>query len=62
MLQICDLPTTFSEAATKENLQTFQRKSKYERKSVLIMLLTLFSYWHNHMEKLIAPVKIFLLP
>ena len=33
----------------------------YGRKAVLIKLLTLFSYWTNQMEKLIAAVKIFLL-
>ena len=49
------------EPATKENLQTCQRKSKYGRKPVLIKLSTLFSYWSNQMEKPIAAVKIFLL-
>ena len=52
-------PNNFFEPATKENL-TYQRKSKYERKTVLIKLLTLFNYWSNEMEKLIADVKIFL--
>ena len=52
-------PNNFFEPATKENL-TYQRKSKYERKTVLIKLLTLFNYWSNQMEKLIADVKIFL--
>ena len=32
------------EAATKENLRTYQRKSKYGRKPVLIKLLTFFNY------------------
>ena len=45
----------------KENLRTYQRKSRYERKPALIKLLTLLNYWSNHMEKLIAAVKIFLL-
>ena len=49
------------EAAMKESLPTYQRKSRYERKPVLIKLLTLFNYWFNQMEKLIAAVKIFLL-
>ena len=49
------------EAATKENLQTYQRKSRYGRKPVLIKLSTLFSYWSNQMAKLIAAVKILLL-
>ena len=49
------------EAATKENHQTHHRKSRYERKPVLIKLLTLFNYWSNQMEKSIAAVKIFLL-
>ena len=58
---ICDIPKNFLEAATKENLRNYQRKSRYERKPVLIKLLTLFSYWSNQMEKLTAAVKIFLL-
>ena len=37
----------FFEAATKENLLTYQGKSKYGRKQVLIKLLTLFNYWSN---------------
>ena len=49
------------EGATKENLRTYQRKSKYGRESVLVKLLTLFGYWSNQVEKLIAAVKIFLL-
>ena len=52
-------PNNFFEPATKENL-TYQRKFKYERKTVLIKLLTLFNYWSNQMEELIADVKIFL--
>ena len=44
MLYIYDLPRYFYEAATKENLQTQQRKSKYGRKPVLIKSLTLFNY------------------
>ena len=31
--------------------------SRYERKPVLIKLLTLFNYWSNQMGKLIAAVK-----
>ena len=57
-------PTNIFEAATKgpkEILRTYQRKSRYERKPVLIKLLALFNYWSNQMEKLIAAVKIFLL-
>ena len=46
--------------ATKENLRTYQRKSKYGRKLMLIKLLMMFNYWSNHKEKLIAAVKIFL--
>ena len=61
MLNIYDLPRNFLETATKENLQTKQRKSKYGRKHVLIKLLTLFHYWSNQMEKVIAAVEIFLL-
>ena len=58
---MCDLPKNFFEAVTKEKPQTYQRKSRYERKPVLIKLLTLCNYWSNQMEKLIAAVKIFLL-
>ena len=64
MLYICDVQKNIFEAATersKENLRTYQRKTRYERKPVLIKLLTLFSYWSNLMEKFIAAVKIFLL-
>ena len=61
MLYICDLPNNFFEAATKENLQTYQRKSIYRRKPVMMKLLTLFNYLSNQMEKVIAGVKIFLL-
>ena len=61
MLYICDLPNNFFEAATKENLQTYQRKSIYRRKPVMMKLLTLFNYLSNQMEKVIAAVKIFLL-
>ena len=61
MLYICDLPNNFFEAATKENLQTYQRKSIYRRKPVMMKLLTLFNYLSNQMEKLTAAVKIFLL-
>ena len=38
MLYIYDLPRNFFEGATKENLQTKQKKSKYGRKPVLIKL------------------------
>ena len=38
MLNIFDLPRNFLETATKENLQTKQRKSKYGRKLALIKL------------------------
>ena len=34
MLYICDLPKNLLETATKENLQTYQKKSKYGRKCV----------------------------
>ena len=61
MLYICDLPNTFFEAATKENLQTYQRKSRYRRKPGVMKLLTLFNYLSNQMEKVTAAVKIFLL-
>ena len=57
MLYISNLPNNISAAATKgpkENLRTYQRKSRYERRPVLIKLVTLFNYWTNHMEKLIA--------
>ena len=60
-IYICDLTKNFFEAAIKENLQIYQRKSKYGRKTVLMKLLTLFNYWCNEMEKLIASVKAFLL-
>ena len=49
---------TLSEVAAKENPQTYQRKPRYERKPVLIKLLTLFNYWSNQIEKLIAAVKV----
>ena len=58
---LCDLPNNVFEAAAKKNIGTYQRESKYGRKLVLINLLTLFSYWSNQMEKLIAAVKFFLL-
>ena len=58
---MCDLTKNVFEAAVKENLLTYQRKVKYGRKPVVIKLLTLFNYWSNQMEKLIAAVKIFLL-
>ena len=61
MLYIYDLSRNFLKIATKENLQTKQRKSKYGTKPVLIKLLTLFNYWSNQMERLTAAVKIFLL-
>ena len=41
MLYMCDTTRDFFAAAIKENLQTYQRKSKYRRKPVLIKLLTL---------------------
>ena len=44
---------------TKQRFQTYQRKSKYGRKPVLIKLLTLLNYWSNQMEKLNAAVQIF---
>ena len=49
------------EGATKENLRTYQRKSKYEREPVLAKLLTLFGYWSNQVEKLIALVYRFII-
>ena len=58
---MCDLTKNFFEAAIKKNLRTYQRKSKNGRKTVLIKLLTFFSYWFNQMEKLVAAAKIFLL-
>ena len=58
---LCELPNNVFEAATKKNIGIYQRKSKYERKLVLIKLLTVFSYWSNQMEKLIAAVKFLLL-
>ena len=61
MLYIYDLSRNFLKIATKENLQTKQRKSKYGTKLVLIKFLTLFNYWSNQMERLTAAVKIFLL-
>ena len=64
MLFIWDLTNNIFEAATKgpkENLRTYQKKSRYERKSVLIKLLALFNYWSNQMEKITASVKTFLL-
>ena len=33
------------------------KKSRYERKPVLIKLLTLFNYWSNQMEKLLLLLK-----
>ena len=59
-LYLYDLPKNVFEAATKENIQTQERKSKYERKPVLIKVLALFNYWCNQMEKFIATVKMFL--
>ena len=58
---ICELPKNFLKAATKENLQTYQRKPKYGKKPVLIKLLKMFNYWTNQIEKLITAVKILLL-
>ena len=43
-IYLCDLPKNFLEAATKENLRFYQRKSRY-------------NYWSSQMEKLIAAVK-----
>ena len=46
MLYMCDQPNNIFEAATKgpkENLPTYHRESRYERKPVLIKLLTLFN-------------------
>ena len=60
-LYVCDLQKNFYEVATKENPQTYQRRSKCGRKPVLIKLLTLFNYLSNQMEKLTAAVKISLL-
>ena len=51
-LYVSDLANNVFEAATKENLQTYQRKFKYGKKPVLIKLLKLFNYWSNQMEKL----------
>ena len=59
-LYTCDLPKNFLEAATKKNFRIYQRKSRYERKIMLIKLSRLFNYWSNQIEKLIAAVKIFL--
>ena len=64
MLFIWDLTNNIFEGATKgpkENLRTYQKKSRYERKPVLIKLLALFNYWSNQMEKITASVKTFLL-
>ena len=60
-LYIRELPKNAFEAVTKENLQNYQIKPKYGRKSVLIKLLTLFDYSSDEMEKFVAAVKIFLL-
>ena len=43
-LHICDLSENISEAATKENLQTYQRKFNYGKTPVLVKLLTLLDY------------------
>ena len=59
-IYICNLSKNFFETVTKENPRTYQRKSKYGSKPVLIKLLMLFNYWSNQMEKLFATVKIFL--
>ena len=60
-LYICELPKNVFEAATKGNLQTYQIKSKYGRKSVLLKILMLFDYWSNEIEKFVVAVKSFLL-
>ena len=56
------LPKNFFEAATKERKSSnLPKKTQIWKRPMLIKLLTLFSYWSNQMEKLIAAVKIFLL-
>ena len=45
------------EAVIKENLRTYQRKSKYG-KPILIKSLKLFSYWCNQMEELTTAVML----
>ena len=45
MSYICDLPNNISETATKENLQTYQRKSKYGRKYVLMFRCFYFTHF-----------------
>ena len=37
-LNTCDLPKNFFETATKENLQTYQRKAKYWKKLRVLMI------------------------
>ena len=53
----------FFEAVTKRKPLSLQKKTEILKKTcvLLIKLLTLFNYWSNQMEKLIAVVKIFLL-
>ena len=60
-IYICRLPKNFFEAATKENIRTYQKKSKYGRKPLFINLLKFSNYGSNQVKKLIAAVKIFLL-
>ena len=48
---------TFLKHLLKETFKHNKTKSKYRKKAVLINLLTLFSYWSNQIEKLIAAVK-----
>ena len=55
---MCDLPKNFFETATKENVRTYQRKSKCGRKTVLTELLMLFNYWSDQVEKLAHMIEI----
>ena len=56
---------TAKEQFLKQLLKTIFEPAKKNpnmvEKHVLIKLMTLFNYWSNQMEKLIAAVKIFLL-
>ena len=60
---ICDLPKYFVKQLLKETLRTYQKTPEILKKTcvLLIKLLTLFNYWSNQMEKVIAAVNIFLL-
>ena len=53
---------TFLKQLLKKTVELTKENRNIEENCVLLIkLLTLFNYWSNQMEKLIATVKIFLL-